>query len=137
VNPSDIPERVWKLMPAADREAFELGKVSAAAALGKYVRRRETQEQKIFNAWLNIKLGERKLYPLNPRSDKPTTIRKGHPDYTIFLPNARVLLMEMKVDGGVLSPEQVQSIELLSDLGYPVKLPHSASEAITQVRTFL
>ena len=137
VNPADIPERVWALMSQADREAFELGRVSAAEALGKYVRRRETQEQRILTAWLNIKINERKLYWIHSRSDKPSTIRKGHPDFTVWLPGGRVLFQEMKVDGGVLSPEQVQSIELLAELGYQVELPHSASEAISQVKKYL
>jgi hypothetical protein len=80
---------------------------------------------------------ERKLYCVNPRSDKATTIRVGHPDYTIFLPDARMLLLEMKMVGGVLSKEQIGSIELLSDLGFVVAIPDSANEAIIQVRKFL
>jgi hypothetical protein len=125
-------------MSPADRAALlNEGGVPAAVALGKYVRRKETEEQRVFNAWLKNKFDERKVYSINPRSDKATTIRKGHPDYTIWLPGARMLLLEMKVDGGVLSPEQIQCIELLSDLGFAVELPGSASEAIQSVRKFL
>jgi hypothetical protein len=133
IDSADIPERVWRLMSPADQQAHGHDPAAAAKALG----RREIKEQKIFNAWLNIKLRERKLYPINPRSDKATTIRKGHPDYTIFLPAGQMLLMEMKVAGGVLSPEQIECIELLSDLGFVVTIPDSASEAIAQVRKFL
>jgi VRR-NUC domain len=133
IDSADIPERMWRLMSPADQKAHGHDPGAAAKALV----RREAKEQKIFNAWLNIKLRERKLYSVNPRSDKATTIRKGHPDYTIFLPAGQMLLMEMKVAGGVLSKEQIECIEFLSDLGFVVTIPDSASEAITQVRKFL
>lgn len=124
-------------MSPEDQALIEQGGVKAAVGLGRYVRRRETQEQRVFNNWLKIKFDERKLYSINPRSDKATTIRKGHPDYSIWLPGARMLHLEMKVDGGVLSPEQIQCIELLSDLGFTVELPGSASEAINIVKKHL
>ena len=67
-------------MSPADQKAQGHDPGAAAKALV----RREVKEQKLFNAWLNMKMRERKLYSVNPRSDKATTIRKGHPDYTVF-----------------------------------------------------
>jgi hypothetical protein len=97
----------------------------------------ELKQQKILNNWLNLRLAERKLWPINPRSDKATTIRRGHPDYSIFLSDGRVLLMEMKVPGGTLSPEQLEAIGILSELGHEVAIPASAYEAIKLVQKFL
>src|SRR5258708_23543104 len=88
IDSADIPERVWRLMSPADQKAQGHDPGAAAQALVL----RERKEQKLFNAWLNIKMRERALYCVNPRSDKATTIRIGHPDYTIFLPDARMLL---------------------------------------------
>ena len=125
-----IPEHIRRLMNPEDLKEYD---EKAMQAIG----RREREEQKVFNTWLNNKLAERKLYAINPRSDKASTIRVGHPDYTVFLPSARVLLLEMKVQGGVLSEDQTKCIELLSDLGYAVEIPQSAAQAISIVKGFL
>jgi hypothetical protein len=133
IDPANIPERLRKLMAPVDQQNYPGHSVD----LAKKMHQREINEQKIFNAWLTMKLRERKLYPINPRSDKATTIRVGHPDYTIFLPSAQMLLLEMKVGGGRLSPEQIECIERLLELGYTVKIPSDANEAIAEVRKFL
>jgi len=124
-----IPEHIRRLMSPQDRAILD---AKAAKAIAK----REREEQKIFNTWLNNRLTEHKLYAINPRSDKASTIRRGHPDYTIWLPN-RMLLLEMKVDGGTLSQDQLKCIELLTELGYPVEIPWSAAQAIEIVERFL
>jgi len=132
-----LPEHILRLMGQEDRQALGKGAITAAEATERAIGRREREEQKIFNTWLNVKLAERKLYPINPRSDKASTIRRGHPDYTIFLPNARVLLLEMKVQDGILSADQIQCIGLLAELGYEVEIPNSAAQAISVVRKIL
>jgi VRR-NUC domain-containing protein len=124
-----IPERILRLMSQEDQARYK-------KETGKMIGQREVEEQRIFNNWLNLRLAERQLYPINPRSDKASTIRCGHPDYTIFLPNARMLLLEMKVAGGRLSEEQLKCIELLSELGYVVEIPYSAAQAIQIVERF-
>jgi hypothetical protein len=91
----------------------------------------ELKQQKILNNWFNQRLAERKLWPINPRSDKASTIRRGHPDYTVFLPRGQMLLMEMKVAGGVTA------IGILSELEHEVIIPASAYEAIRLVERFL
>src|SRR4029077_18357644 len=101
------------------------------------IKRREVNEQRIVNTWLNNRLRERQLYPINPRSDKATTIRVGHPDYSIWLPAGQMLLLEMKVAGGILRSEQVDCIERLIDLGHTVRIPGSAAEAIDEVKKHL
>ena len=133
IDSADIPERVWRLMSPADQKAHGHDPGAAAKALA----RRETNEQRIFNTWLNNRLRERQLYPINPRSDKATTIRVGHPDYSIWLPTGQMLLLEMKVAGGILRPEQIDCIERLIDLGHTVRIPGSAAEAIDEVKKYL
>jgi VRR-NUC domain len=125
-----LPERFRRLMQSADLAKIDEASIRAIAAT-------EIQEQKIFNAWLNRQLVERKLYPINPRSDKATTIRVGHPDYTLFLPQGKTLLLEMKAEGGKLRSEQIDCIELLSELGHRVEIPWSAAQAIDLVKASL
>jgi len=132
-----LPEHILRLMSPEDRKALDKGAMTAAEATQRAIGRHERQEQKIFNTWLNVKFAERKLYPINPRSDKASTIRAGHPDYTIFLPSARLLFLEMKVQGGVFSEEQTRCIHILSEFGFEIEIPHNASEAISIVRKFL
>jgi hypothetical protein len=125
-----IPERILRLMSQEDQARYNQ---NAEKAIGK----REVQEQRIFNNWLNLRLAERKLWPINPRSDKATTIRCGHPDYTVFLPGGQMLLMEMKVKGGTLSAVQLDAIGILSELDHEVHIPNSADDAVKLVKKFL
>ena len=111
-----VPRRIWKLMSPADQALHtpddtpeELARVPAPDLKGQ-----ET-----------------------PRSDKATTIRKGHPDWTLFLPGGRVVLMEMKVPGGSFSSEQLGAIGLLEELDHQVWIPDSAHQAIEIVQQFL
>lgn len=101
------------------------------------LRGQETREQKIFNNWLNLRLAEHKLWPVNPRSDKASTIRVGHPDYSLWLPGGKTLLLEMKVPGGTFSDPQLEAIGILAELGHKVQIPQSAYDAIEMVRKFL
>ena len=129
-----VPKHIRDRMNPEDRAQYEADEVAAGK---RYVTRNERHEQRIFSNWLNIQLAERKLWPVNPRSDKASTIRRGHPDYTIFLPGPRVLLMEMKVEGGILSQFQLDAIAILAELGYTVHLPQNAADAIAIVQKFL
>lgn len=133
-----VPKHIWKRMSPADQALHtpddtpeQLARASQPDFTGQ-----EVQQQKILNNWLNLRKAERRLWPINPRSDKATTIRQGHPDYSIWLPG-RVLLMEMKVKGGILSQVQLDAIGLLAELGHEVHLPNSAHAAIRLVKQFL
>jgi hypothetical protein len=134
-----VPRRIWNLMSPEDQAQHtpddtpeQLAREPEPDFEGQ-----ELKQQKILNNWLNLRLAERKLWPINPRSDKASTIRRGHPDYTVFLPGSQVLLMEMKVTGGTLSAVQLDAIGILSELGHEVRIPNSAYQAIDLVKKFL
>jgi hypothetical protein len=134
-----VPRHIWNLMSPQDQALHtpddtpeQLAREPKPDFEGQ-----ELKQQKILNNWLNGRLAERKLWPINPRSDKASTIKSGHPDYTIFLPKSKLLLMEMKVKGGTLSAEQLNAIGILSDLDHEVIIPASAYEAINLVKKFL
>lgn|SRR5262249_1637565 len=134
---SIVPRHIWQRMSPEDQARHTPDDSPEALARQPDFKGQELREQKILNNWLNIKLRERKLWPVNPRSDKATTIRVGHPDYSIWLPRGIHLLMEMKVAGGKLSPEQLYAIGLLAELGHEVRIPQGAFQAMKMVEEFL
>ena len=109
----------------------------ALAAERRAIARNEIVEQKKFAGWLRRERTAGRLYFLWPRSDKATTIQVGHPDFTIWLPNGRTLLMEFKAPGGTRSPAQEDAAALLAHLGHPVLLIYSAEQAQDVVRLHL
>jgi VRR-NUC domain len=109
-----------------------MGPVEQAKALAaerRAIARNEIAEQKKFYGWLRKERKAGRLYFLWPRSDKATTIQVGHPDFTVWLPNGRTLLMEFKAPGGKRSPAQEEASTLLDSLGHPVLLIYSAEQA--------
>ena len=134
-----VPRRIWNLMLPADQALYtpddtpeELAREPNPDLEGK-----EIKQQKIVNNWIKLRFEERKLWSINPRSDKATTIRPGHPDWTLFLPHGKVLLLEMKVTGGNFSHHQLDAIGRLTDLEHEVLIPDCAYDAIQIVKQFL
>jgi hypothetical protein len=134
-----VPRHIWNRMSPQDQALYTPDDTPEQLARepNPDFEGQELKQQKILNNWFNQRLAERKLWPINPRSDKASTIRRGHPDYTVFLPRGQMLLMEMKVAGGVLSQEQLTAIGILSELEHEVIIPASAYEAIRLVERFL
>lgn len=127
-----LPDHVLKLM--SDRDRAELGKAGwlASECLEKAEQRSERASQKTFASWLGL----RGIYFIQARSDKRSTIRVGHPDFTIFA-RGRVLFVEMKSPTGRLSEEQQRCIAELTAEGFPVVIARNALEAILATRQFL
>jgi hypothetical protein len=103
----------------------------------KYLAQKEKIEQQLFNKWLKEQREAGKLYFLNPRSDKPSTIQPGHPDYTIWTRSIPPILIEMKVAGGELSAEQQQAISELEHLEHAVWVAWNHHEAMRIVEFYL
>jgi hypothetical protein len=134
-----VPRHIWNRMSPGDQALHTPDDTPEQLAREPQpdFEGQERKQQKILNNWLNLRLAERKLWPINPRSDKASTIKSGHPDYTIFLPKRKLLLLEMKVKGGTLSAVQLDAIGILSELDHEVIIPASAYEAIKLVERFL
>jgi VRR-NUC domain len=81
-------------------------------------------------------LSLRGLYFVTPRSDKRSTIKPGHPDFSIFHAG-KVLFVEMKTQTGRLSDEQEQCIAELTAKRFPVVIARNALEAIQATREFV
>lgn len=62
-----------------------------------------------------------------------TSSGTGWPDRLVILPQGRVLWLELKRPGGVLSVKQVYTIAKLRGLGHDVVVAYSADEALTAI----
>jgi Holliday junction resolvase len=85
-----------------------------------------------FIKWLK----ERGIPYVNARSDVPSTIAKGHPDFVIGV-NGRCLYIEVKTSSGKLSKEQIEYIEFLRSVNNPVIVCRSLEECVTAVQSWL
>lgn len=47
---------------------------------------------------------------------------KGYPDLFIFLPRGRCLIIELKVEGGKVTPEQEKHLQEFYELGYTTEV---------------
>lgn len=103
----------------------ELGLIPDPAKASRKIQLNEIKEQRVFSRLLS----QRAIQFINPRSDQKSTIYPGHPDFTIFLPNGKTLMIEMKVPGGKLSPPQIGRIAALRSIGHQVEVAWSADEA--------
>jgi len=74
---------------------------------------------------------------------KATGLTAGHPDLTIFLPNARVAMIENKAENGRLSLEQKERHAALKAIGHTVEVikastkEESAAAAVSLVGKWL
>jgi VRR-NUC domain-containing protein len=99
--------------------------------------KRERQEQQIARDWLAIQQDKKKLRFINPLSFKPSTIAEGHPDFTVWLKGGRTLLIEMKADGGKMSPKQQQVAIEFAELDHPVKIVYGHEQLIRYVQYYM
>ncbi len=126
---SVLPEHVLRLMTPEERA--RIGQQSASEAQDSCGANLERRQQKLFVSWMQL-VG---LYYIQARADKRSTIRVGHPDFTIFH-SQKVLLIEMKSDLGVLSVDQQECGLSLVNQGFVVLICRNASEAIDQTKEF-
>jgi VRR-NUC domain len=121
-----IEPNLARLMSQDDQAYYrELGLIPDPAKASRKIQLNEVKEQKVFSRLMQ----QRRILFINPQSNKKSTIAPGHPDFTIFLPHGRLLMIEMKVPGGRLSPEQIGRIEALRAIGHHVEIAWSADEA--------
>jgi len=126
-----LPDNILRCLSPADRRSLGRAGMTAAEAQARYAVRSERGEQRLFAAWLS----SRGLPYVQPRPDRKSGIKPGWPDFSVHVGN-RSIFIEMKVQGGKLSPEQVECIEALRREGFRCEVVYSAAEAITLTRKF-
>lgn len=125
---------ILRCMPPEERDELLAQQRKAEAKLAA---KSEKTEQLIFNKWLKEHRKAGRLYFINPRSDKASTIECGHPDYTIWIKGQPTLFIEMKALGGELSGEQIEVIAELQDLGQHVYVAWNHLQAQSIVEFYL
>jgi len=65
---------------------------------------------------------------IHSRTDQKSTVEVGAPDFVLFLPGGRTVLIECKAKGGKLSNEQLAWAKELSLLGHYVEVVFSLEE---------
>lgn len=96
-----IPENILKLMSSKDRKALGKMGITAEEAKNKYLIREELDHQKQLCAYLD----QKGIMYMHARTDKRSTINKGHPDFAIYC-GQKVLFIECKSSVGKLSKDQ-------------------------------
>jgi VRR-NUC domain-containing protein len=135
-----VPRKLWDLITPEGQALLLAQGVKPQVDLDQdpaKIRRglllREKHEQDKFRAWLRM----HEVYEITPRSDKRSTIKKGHPDHSLFHFQARVQFIEMKAPSGILSADQLERIAELKARGHDVQICYSAEDAIRAARKYL
>jgi len=136
----EITPEIYRLMLPADRDyAIKKGLYvdlsRDPAEVEKNQRKLERIEQKEFLNW--ARQNSEKVYVINPQSNTPSTIKVGHPDFSIYIDGGITIFIEMKTEEGKLSAEQEERISELRNLGFRAIVCRSALEAVLEVKKYL
>lgn len=122
---------IAKLLTAPERA--KLGVQTPSESQQRWQAREERKIHSDLTAWLQCK----GVPFIHSRMDKPSTIRKGWPDFTCMngvrwnaKDLSRVCCVEVKAPGGVLSDAQAECIAELKLAHVPVLVAYSAKQAI-------
>lgn len=129
-----LPDHVLRLMSPADRAKLGPAGTLASEAQERWQKREERKMHDELGAFLRLK----QIPHIHARMDQKSTIRAGWPDFTCMLRDrfcipqhhARVVCVELKAVGGVLSQAQREVIAELERAGVPVLVATSSGEAI-------
>lgn len=111
----------------------KLGQLTAQEATEKNDRDLERQ----MHVEVARELYRNRIYFIEARMDKRSTIKVGHPDFTCILKN-QVFLIELKVKGGrPLSNDQLNVIDELKQAETDVLVAYSSKEAIEGIHAWL
>lgn len=86
----------------------------------------ELQHHAAFSAYLK----KQGILHIHARTDQKSGIAVGWPDYSLFLPGGKTLLIEFKQKGKKPTAEQQATIDQLKGLGHDVRVLYDAESAI-------
>lgn len=99
-----LPNNILKCMPKGERVQLGKAGLTDTEAQAKWERTTEKKLQDDMEKFCQ----RANLFYLRMPMHLPTRIRRGWPDFTIFLPGRRALLVEIKTLLGKVSPDQVE-----------------------------
>lgn len=101
---SQLSDNMIRRMPPESRKALGSRVMTSEEAQEAFVIRSEGDLQKQISSLLRI----RGVPFINPPMRKKSQLPPGWPDYTIFLPFGRVVMLECKVGKNDLDPDQIK-----------------------------
>lgn len=131
-DPHTLPDSLKSKMAVEAKTELGFVALTTAEAQAKYERREEKKLHEQFEQWCNM-IGLRNR--IHCRMDKPTTIEKGWPDFTL-IKQGRVCCIEFKAPGGKLSPDQFAVGKRITDDGTLVRVCYDLAEAILFAKEF-
>ena len=132
-------QRQIDLMDQRDRAQFP--KQLRLTSSERKAKEQETSERRIHDQFVSyLRLRKHLFGYVHANPSKRSTIRRGWPDFSVLCkvilgPRAKTTacLIEFKVPGGWLSPDQVECFEELSAAGIDVFVCTSVGDAIAQI----
>jgi hypothetical protein len=122
-----LPQRlVDRMAERDDRKRYGLSTLEQRAEL-------VARSEKLLRDQIESYLRRHDIYYILPRHDRKTTIRVGHPDFSIWHKN-KWLLLELKAAGGTLSHEQKECIGHLARNGCLVHVVKTYSQALDLIQ---
>lgn len=122
-------------MPARDRVSNRVPewRLQAEAVAGLEALLAERPGAFAYAASLEGVIGS--LNPYQSQVAKATGVKRGEADIRVYLPGGRLLLIELKGEGGSLSPPQRERHPILAALNHPVTVikastPQAMREAV-------
>ena len=121
-------------MSPKDRRAF--GVQTKSEAQTKFTERAEKELQSEIRTYLAFQRAKGECEYINPPMCKKSELPIGWPDFSIFLPGGRVLLVECKTATGKLRPEQVETKSRMDGIGHTVHIVRKIEEFLSLFRSF-
>ena len=128
-----LPEHILSKISAAERKP--MGKAGVTASEAQLVWQKG--EERKLQALIKADAERRGYYVLVPATNKKSTIRPGHPDFSLWGPGGKTCCIEAKAAGGVLSQAQRECIAELQALGVPCLVATDLKTAIDFMREHL
>jgi hypothetical protein len=122
-----VPNHILKIMHEPDRKALGKNGMTAEECSARADHREEILMHNQFRGFLR-RMRLRQCIYASPNKRSP--LPPGWPDFTIFGPVAKVLLIEFKTPRGTLSEDQEKIMSMLALFGHTVYVERSYEQAV-------
>lgn len=127
---SQLPDKVLGMIDKKDRPGKAGATREEALEIGSLKLERHMHQE--FASWMDLN----EIFYYHGRTDKKSCIRIGLPDFVCFK-GSKFCVVEMKLPGGNLRPEQAKVIASMVQQGVPVLIAYSTQDAIEYCRRML
>jgi hypothetical protein len=123
-NSKLLPENIRRCMPKEERKELKI--LTDDEAQARVNRGEELKLHAQFESWCR----RNGVVYVHSRTDRKSTIAKGHPDFTLLW-GGKGCLVEFKAENGSLSPEQIEKLPEIGRANVPVLVTSSYQAAVS------